>query len=118
MSPVASEPRRWARIVTVAGCVALILFYTGLNLWGREDAPRWPLWLLQCLPLVMFLPALVRGRLRAFQWLGFLILVYFVNGVLRAFTPGTALPGALEITLTVLVFGASVTYAHGISRRP
>jgi len=68
------------------------------------------LWLMQIVPLLLTLPGLLRHRPRALQWLGFLVLFYFINGVLQA---SSAAPlqrglGALTLLLCVTLFTAVI----------
>lgn len=69
---------------------------------------------LHCLPLLAFLPGLLRHRPRVYIWLCFVILVYFCQGAMNSF----ALParagylGLLEASLTTLIFCASMYAAR------
>lgn len=47
---------------------------------ARFDAP-WPVWLLRVFPLVLFMPGVARGSLRAVIWLCFVLLFYFISSV-------------------------------------
>ena len=47
---------------------------------ARFNAP-WPVWLLRVFPLVIFMPGVARGNLRAEIWLCFVLLFYFVSAV-------------------------------------
>ena len=69
---------------------------------------------LHCLPLLAFLPGLLRHRPRVYIWLCFVILVYFCQGAMNSF----ALParagyfGLVEATLTTVIFCASMYAAR------
>ena len=45
-------------------------------------APNILMWLIKTLPLLLFLPAVFREQARSYQWLGFLSLLYFMDGIL------------------------------------
>ncbi len=47
---------------------------------ARFDAP-WPVWLLRVVPLLLFMPSVLRGSLRAVIWLCFVLLFYFISAV-------------------------------------
>jgi uncharacterized membrane protein len=76
----------------------------------------WILWLGKLLPLLLFLPGMLRDRLRSYIWLCFVSLLYFIALVERLF----ALPGnALAITGTVAVvtlFVAAMLYVRWRAR--
>ena len=100
------------------GCtVVLLLVFTAPLLFAANASIG--LWLMQCVPLLLTLPGLVRRQPRALQWLGFLVLFYFMNGVLQA---ASAVPlqrwlGALTVLLCVALFTAVIVAVRG-GRRP
>jgi uncharacterized membrane protein len=100
------------------GClVALLLVFSAPLL--LADNASVGLWLMQCVPLLLTVPGLVRRHPRALQWLGFLVLFYFMNGVLLA---ASAAPlqrwlGALTVLLCVTLFTAVIVAVRG-GRRP
>jgi uncharacterized membrane protein len=78
-------------------------------------------WLMACLPLLLTLPGLLRRNRRSLQWLGFLVLFYFMLGVLQAFSPQPLLRwiGLLLILFCALLFGAAiVSLRHGRNQLP
>lgn len=100
------------------GCVAALLLVFTVPLFAG-DAASVGFWLMQCVPLLLTVPGLLRHRPRALQWLGFLVLFYFLNGVLQA---ASAVPlqqwlGVLTVLLCVTLFTA-VIVAVRASRRP
>lgn len=74
-------------------------------------------WLIQILPLLAFLPALLRGSIRAHQWLCFVIQLYFIVAILRLFNPDTLLQGICETFFTVFIFSTAVAYVHRSRKR-
>ena len=101
MSP-SDRPRR-ATVVLVAALAALALAW---ELWLAPARPGGSLLALKALPLVLALPALARGRARAFQWWSMLILAYLCEGVVRGLTDGDAIGRALGWIETALAGGA------------
>lgn len=68
------------------------------------------LWLIKCLPLLIFLPGLRARKLRTYAWLSFVVLLYFVQGVQTAFTEDARLYGIIVTVLLSLLFCALVVY--------
>ncbi|GAB5498856.1 MAG: DUF2069 domain-containing protein [Pseudohongiellaceae bacterium] len=68
------------------------------------------IWLLQTLPLLIFLPGLLRTRPRSFAWLSFVILLYFMHAVLLAFEPERRWLGVLEALLCTSLFTLLVIF--------
>ncbi len=68
------------------------------------------LWLMQCVPLLLTLPGLRKLAARPLQWLGFLVLFYFVQGVLQVSgtTPEYRWMGALTLVLCLALFTAVI----------
>lgn len=64
---------RWLTL----GCYAsLLLLFTLLNL--LRETGNIKLWLVQCIPLLIFIPALRYETHRSYSWLCFVALMYFV----------------------------------------
>jgi uncharacterized membrane protein len=105
-------PRAWSWLARVA-LVALIVLCV---LWEGWLAPIRPggSWLtLKALPLMFAVRGVLHGRRYTSQWLSMVVLLYFIEGVLRAFDPGLIGPLAwVEIVLSVLLFVAAVGHAH------
>ena len=81
----------------------------------------WELWLaptgsgtlaLKVLPLLPCVAGLLRHRMYTFRWLSLLVWLYFMEGVVRAFSEGGIgrLMALLEIALCLLLFTASAIY--------
>ena len=80
------------------------LFLNSLGLTTGLAPTTFVIWMLQVAPLSLFIKGLHQIRLRTYQWLSFVVLMYFVHGVLTAFTPGKLLLGLLETILCALLF--------------
>ena len=91
---------------------ALVCFYGLIIFFGFISYQTLPspnfstllIWLIQIIPLVIFGPGLHLNIMRANIWLVFIVLVYFVHGVLVAFDEERTLLGLIEIALCVGVF--------------
>ena len=80
------------------------LFLNSLSLTIGLAPTTFVIWSIQVAPLTLFIKGLHQARIRTFQWLSFVVLMYFVHGVLTAFTPGRLVPGLLEIAICSLLF--------------
>lgn len=101
-----------ARRIVLAACYGLILNFLATSLMALEDiaVATLVIWLIQILPLAIFMPGLHQGRLRSFAWVSFVILLYFMHGVLVAFDPARLISGLIEVVLCVIVFFALIVY--------
>lgn len=83
----------------------------------------WELWLaplrpggswlaLKALPLVWIVPGVVRGRLYTFRTSTMLILIYFAEGTVRAYseTGASGILAIVEVVLTVIYFVSAIAY--------
>lgn len=72
----------------------------------------WIIWLFKLLPLLVFLPGMLRDRLRSYIWLCFVSLGYFALLVERLFAiPGSPL-AILGMAAVVLLFVATMLYVR------
>ena len=62
------------------------------------------IWIIQVTPLLIFARGLHRANLRTYGWMSFVILLYFMHGVLIAFEPGRLWLGLVEVTLCTVIF--------------
>ncbi len=95
-----------ARRLALAGCyglLALLFLRTGLSL-SMVGAAGLAAWSIQALPLLALLPGLHRGRPRSYAWMGFVIQLYFIHGVILAFSPARLGWGLAQIALSMMVF--------------
>ena len=69
---------------------------------------------LKVLPLLLPLFGILRGKRYTYQWSSMLILAYFAEGVVRAWSErGTSqLLALLEIALSLVFFAAAILYAR------
>src|SRR5690606_35865289 len=79
-------------------------------------APNATIWLLASAPLLILLPGVWRGRVRAHAWLGFVSLLYFLLAVANLATPRRSLLDGVELLLSILLFTASLFYVRWRSR--
>jgi len=101
-----SDLARLTRCATLATFVLLVLIISA-NRW-LSPVGDWQInskiWLMQCVPLLIFLPGLWRGALRSYAWLCFVILFYFAAAVTRLFLPHAQAIDTINLILTVALF--------------
>lgn len=111
-----SQAQRLERIFQLTASVSLIALIAGGIAWEAVVAPLRPggSWLiLKVLPLLLPLPGILHGRRYTYQWSSMLILLYFAEGVVRAWSDATpsAWCAIAELLLATLFFVATVGYA-------
>jgi uncharacterized membrane protein len=100
----------FSRIGVLLSLIALLLILT-LENWLKQPLSI-SRWLVQILPLSAFLPGLIGNKLRSYQWLCFVILLYFISGVLNIFTPEKLISGIMLTLFCVLLFCFAIFYIH------
>lgn len=93
----------WGQAVTVATFGAILASFT---LWQfvRPGGTAWLLWVLQCLPLLLFVPGIKARQPRTYIWLCFVLLFYFIKAVEGAFASNRAWIDFILLTLTCILF--------------
>ena len=61
---------------------------------------------------MIFIPGILADRLRTLIWLGFVLLLYFYNGVQNMAVPEPQTMDIVELVLTIVLFCASMVYAR------
>jgi uncharacterized membrane protein len=98
-----------SRIIT-HGSYWLLMLTLALHLW-LQSAP-WIIYVISLLPLMIFIPGMLADKLRTLIWLGFVILLYFYNGVQNMAVPEPLTLDIVELVLTILLFCAAMVYAR------
>ncbi|MGA1742540.1 MAG: DUF2069 domain-containing protein [Pseudohongiellaceae bacterium] len=106
----ASRIAAFSRIGVLLSLCALLLILT-LENWLNQPLSI-SRWLIQTIPLLAFLPGLISNKLRAYQWLCFVILLYFISGVLNIFTPEKLISGIMLTLFCVLLFCFAIFYVR------
>jgi uncharacterized membrane protein len=94
------------RRLTVLLAGALVVLGVAWEMWLAPARPGGSLLVLKVLPLAAAMPALVRGRVRAYQWWSMLILFYVCAGVVRGMSDADALSRTLGWIEAALATGA------------
>ena len=106
---------RFSRYLTLSSYLALIGL---LVMWYGVLAPSPVVLSLLLLPLVFPFRGLFQGRPYTFAWSSFLILIYFIHGVVEAFAnPTVRLLASLEILCSVAFYLGAILYARWRGRQ-
>jgi uncharacterized membrane protein len=100
--------------VAAASLAALIVLCVAWELWLAPLRPGGSLAALKALPLSLPLAGIFSGKRYTYQWSSMLILAYFTEGVMRAWSE-TGLSRSLalaEVALSLAFFAAAVSYAR------
>ena len=104
------------RIFHIGATISLLWLIGWLVAWEAFVAPLKPgSWLLalKVLPLLLPLRGVIKRDLYTLQWSSMLILIYFVEGVVRAWADASALSRQMalgEIALVLVYFGCALLY--------
>jgi uncharacterized membrane protein len=104
---------RTLSFIASASLIALILLSLAWELWLAPLRPGGSWLVLKALPLLLPLRGILNGRRYTYQWASMFILLYFIEGVMRAWSdpqPAASL-AVLEIVLSVVFFLAAISYA-------
>ena len=93
---------------------ALLLVQQATDAW-MQQAP-WIVWVVKLLPLLLFLPGMLRDRLRSFIWLCFVCLLYFIVLVQRLFLEVGSPLVIVGTSAVVTLFIASMLYVRWRAR--
>jgi uncharacterized membrane protein len=107
----------WGAVVSL-----LLLIFVCLA-WETMLAPLKPggsMLMLKTIPLLFPLLGVLKGRLYTFQWASMLVLIYFTEGVVRAWSDQglSAQLAMAEVFLAVIFFICSVFYAKHTKKQP
>jgi uncharacterized membrane protein len=105
---------RALRLVGAGALLGLLLLCLAWELWLAPLRPGGSLLALKAAPLALPLAGILSGRRYTFQWASMLILAYFAEGVVRAWSErSTSQALALaEIALSLAFFVSTVAYAR------
>jgi len=109
-----SEKARYCHLFTAVSLVALIALCLAWEIWLAPLRPGGSWLMLKALPLLVPLRGILHGKRYTFQWACMMILLYFTEGVVRAWSdraPSATL-ARVEVVLASMFFFAAVYYAR------
>ena len=94
--------------------IALILLCLSWEIFLAPLSEKGSLLFLKALPLLAPLFGILKGKRYTYQWASMLILLYFIEGVVRAWSDQglSAQLAMVEITLSVVFFVCTIFYAR------
>ncbi|MBN8767690.1 MAG: DUF2069 domain-containing protein [Thiobacillus sp.] len=100
--------------ISITSLIALIFLCLVWELWLAPIRPGGSLLVLKTLPLLLPLMGILKGRRYTYQWAPMLILAYFTEGVVRAWSDSglSAWLAGGEVMLSVAFFFAAIYYAR------
>ena len=101
----------WLANASLIALIALCLLWEG---WLAPIRPGGSALMLKALPLLAPVFGILRGRVYTYQWTALLVLAYFVEGIVRAWSDhGLSQQLALaEIALSMALFWSCVLYVR------
>ena len=112
-APPSVDATRWLAVGSLLALIVLSLLW---ELWLAPIRPGGSpvIAALKALPLCIPLAGLLRRRMYTYRWLSLMIWLYFVDGVVRAWSdPGlSARLAGLEIVLCLLLFTACAMHVR------
>ena len=112
-----------SRLLHYLSITSLIALIALCVMWEGILAPLKPggsTLILKALPLLLPLFGVLRGKPYTYQWSSMLVLFYFTEGVVRAWSDQglSAVLAGIEVTLTVIFFFSSVYYVRSLGKKP
>lgn len=110
-----------ARLAYLASCtslIALVVLCLAWELWLAPLRPGGSWFVLKALPLLAPLFGVLHGRIYTYQWSLMLVLAYFIEGVVRAWSETGAAEwlAGVEIAIALAFFASAIAYIR-LTRR-
>jgi uncharacterized membrane protein len=105
---------RMLNIISSASLISLIALCVAWELWLAPQRAGGSWLVLKVLPLLAPLFGILRGKRYTHRWMTLLIVFYFVEGVVRAYTDSvpSARLALLEIALALTLFCSAIAYVR------
>lgn len=105
---------RVLNIITSASLIALIALCVAWELWLAPQRPGGSWLVLKVLPLMPGVFGILHGRRYTYKWMTLLIIGYFVEGAVRAYSDKglSANLAGVEIALSAILFTSAVLYVR------
>ena len=105
---------RTLNVITSASLISLIALCVAWELWLAPQRAGGSWLVLKVLPLLTPLFGILRGWRYTHRWVTLLVIAYFVEGAVRAYTDGglSARLAWLEIALALTLFVSAIAYVR------
>ncbi len=103
---------------SIASLITLIFLLVAWEGWLAPLRPGGSMLILKVLPLLLPLFGILRGKRYTYQWASMLILLYFTEGVVRAWSDHglSAWLAGGEAVLSIIFFLSTIYYARDLGR--
>ncbi len=110
---------KWSRLGASISLLGLIVLCLGWEIFWAPLRSGGSLLFLKTLPLLVPLFGILRGRRYTYQWSSMLILFYFTEGIVRAWSESgmTRLLAWTEILLSLVFFASVIAYSKYSGKR-
>jgi len=105
----------YAKSLTFTLLFGILLLFAYWNL-NRPTGTVPAIWLMQSLPLLSLLPGMIRQFYRAYSWLCFVLLFYFIFAVQLVFSSIRQTSDFIFLALIVLLFISSMMASRWLQR--
>lgn len=105
---------KWLQLGASTSLIALIILCLSWEIFLAPLNTNGSLLFLKALPLLAPLFGILRGRRYTYQWASMLILLYFIEGAVRAWSDQglSAQLATIETVLSVIFFSCAIFYAR------
>jgi uncharacterized membrane protein len=105
---------RVLNVITSVSLIALIALCVAWELWLAPQRAGGSWLVLKVLPLLAPLLGILRGNRYTHQWTTLLVVAYFIEGVVRAYSDsaGSARLAYAEIALALTLFASAILYVR------
>ena len=105
---------KWLQLSASISLVALIILCLSWEIFLAPLNDNGSLLFLKTLPVLAPLFGILKGRRYTYQWASMLILLYFIEGAVRAWSDQglSAQLAMIETALSVIFFGCAIFYAR------
>ena len=108
----------WLQNTCIVSLIALIMLTLAWEGWLAPQKPGGSALILKAVPLLFPLFGILHGKRYTYQWSSLMILLYFAEGAVRAWSDhGLSQQLAMvEVVLTVVYFISAIYYARATAR--
>jgi uncharacterized membrane protein len=111
---MSEAPKRYLRYTAEVSLISLVVLTLAWELWLAPLRPAGSWLALKTLPLVLPLAGVINGNIYTFRWAMMLVLAYFAEGSVRAYTEQgvAAALASVELVLALAFFVAAIAYVR------
>ena len=104
-----------SKVLTLFFVASMLVLFISHQILNTHNI-NWTALSLQSLPLILLLPSLMGNHYRAYSWLCFIMLLYFIFAVMNALISTAGIVDYLFLLLTMLTFIAAMMASRWLQR--